>query len=394
MSRELKEYEGQLNAFLKNIFQKHGIACEEDNNVLIFRKERMTAYAKIFDMSTLPTKLLQLDVVLEIGPGKKIVESCVGIGMNMNSAIEDAWKNFIKNTFHVLLASFFITKDEELAIRLEWLINGRKYNVTMSQMTFRGDLPSTLSFKWYEEFESMVKEQELSPGTHWIRLFFAQSGNEMMSCEILLDNNVWKSVESKVKAFSFPKSNDYLSMRIFMVMQDGLEISRAIAILAWMGGKESDAIIKELEKTGMSATDAEKAQIFIPLAFGRVFLRSMTTAVFSDEAIITNESNEEININLNDELIYTEAYKLAEQVMGNEQIDKNHLKTILMQSSEFNAYNNALQEGAKPEFLNGSSFSPPIMYLPNYKEDATYCNEEESDNEAKKSPWKFWNKKK
>lgn len=393
MSTELKEYGGQLNAFLRNIFQKHGIACEEDNNVLIFRKERMTAYAKIFDMSTLPTKLLQLDVVLKIGPGKEIVESCVGIGMDVNAAIEDAWKNFLKNTFHVLLATFFITKDEKLAIRLEWLINGRKYNVTMGQMAFRGNLPSTLSFKWYEEFESMIKEQELPSGTHWIRLFYAQSANEMMSCEILLDNNVWKSVESKVRAFSFPKSKDYLSIRIFMVMQDRLEISRAVAVLAWMEGEESD-IIKELEKTGISAIDAQKAQFFIPLAFGRVFLRSMTTAGFSDEAIITNDSNEEININLNDELIYTEAYKLAEQVMANGQIDKNHLKTILMQSSEFDAYNNALQEGAKPEYMNGSSFSPPMIYLPNYKVETTSCNEDESKDETKKSPWKFWNKKK
>lgn len=393
MSIELNEYEGQLNTFLKNIFQQHGVECEEESNILIFPKERMTAYAKIFDMSTLPTKLLQLDVILKIGIGKEIVESCIGIGMDTNAAIEDAWKNFLKNTFHVLLATFFIPEDEELVNRLEWVVNGRKYNVTMGQMTFRGNLPKTFSLKWYEEFESMIKEQDLSPGTHWIRLFYAQSVNEMLSCEILLDNNVWKSVESKVRAFNFPKNNDYLSIRIFMVMQDGLEISRAVAILASIDDGESD-IIMELKKTGMSTIDAEKAQIFIPLAFGRVFLRSMTTASFSDEAIITNDNNEEINIALNDELIYTEAYKLAEEVMTNGQIDKNHLERILVQSSEFNAYNNALHEGRKPEDLNGSSFSSPRIYLPNYRAEIASDSEAESGEEVKKSPWRFWSKKK
>ncbi|MFV0417571.1 MAG: DUF6348 family protein [Dysgonomonas sp.] len=394
MSVELNEYEGQLNTFLKNIFQQHGVECKEESQVLLFPKERMIAYAKIFDMSTLPTKLLQLDVVLKIGPGKEIVESCVGIGMNINAAIEDAWKNFLKNTFHVLLATFFIPEDKELVNRLEWIVNGREYDVTMGQMAFRGNLPKSLSLKWYEEFESMIKEQELSVGTHWIRLFYAQSGNEMISCEILLDNNVWKSVENRVKTFNFPKSNDYLSLRIFMIMQDGLKISRIAGILAWMGNEESDVIIKELEKTGMSTIDAEKVQILMPLAFGRVFLRSMTTASFSDEAVITNDNNEEISIKLNNELIYTEAYKLAEEIMANGQIDKKHLETILLQSSEFNAYNNALHEGAEPEDLNKSSFSSPRIYLPSYVSGIITDNEIENEEEAKKSPWRFWNKKK
>jgi len=394
MATELKEYEGQLNSFLAEAFRKHGVGCEIENDLLIFKKERITACAKVFDMTSSSATVLQLDVNIEIGVGKGILESCVGMGMSMDAAMADAWKSFLNNSFHVLLTAFFIPEDSELISRYQWPVGGRTYEVIMSRTAFRGELPEPLPLKWYGEFENMIKKQELPEGNHWIRLFYAQSAREMMTCEILLDNEIWHSVESEARSFDFPRSNDFLSLRIFMVMKDGYDISQAAATIACMTDEDDKTIEEQLVESGMSIEDAEKAEVFIPLAFGRVFLRSMTTIEFPDEAVVTNDTGEEVNINLSNEAIYTTAYRLAEQIMVKGCMNKKHFETILLQSSELNAYNKALHDGVTPEDMEGSRFGSPMIFLPNYKireKEADVPTEEEK--EKKKTSWKkFWKK--
>lgn len=396
MSFELIKYKKQLNSFLADIFRQHGVDCEEKDGVVIFRKEHITANAKIFDMAATPntpTVLLQLDVVLKIGVGKEIVESCMGIGVDTDIAIKDAWKKFLSNAFQVLLSAFFVFQDNEQVNRHKWLISDRIYDVFISKMDVRGDLSSPFSMEWYNQLESLIKEQTLEPGIHWVRLFYVQSANETMTREVLLDNEVWKSIASEMKALKFPKSNDFLSIRIFMVLRDGLDINRASAILAEMNDEGSDVIIAELQKTGMTIEDAEKAEIFIPLAFGRFFLQEMSAITFSNEATIINDCNEEIKINLNDEFIYTEAYKLAQKVIMEGGISHDELKALLLLSSEFDAYNNALLQGLDLKNVEKENSSPLIIYLPNYRNrDEFDDHRHDSKNRTQKPSWMFWKK--
>lgn len=393
MSTELIEYKEQLNNFLTDTFRQYGVECEVKDGIVIFRREHITAYTKLFEISASTTILLQLDVILKIGVGKEIVESCVGIGIDADAAMKDAWKKFLSNAFHVLLSAFFALESGEQVDHHKWIISGRAYDVFISQMNIRGDVPNPFPMEWYNKLESLIKEQDLKSGIHWIRLFYAQSANETMTCEILLDNEEWKSFEVEAKSVMFPRSNDFLSIRFFMVLQDGLDINRASAILAEIGDEESEVIVGELQKSGMTIDNAEKAEIFIPLAFGRFFLKEMGATIFSNEATIINDRDEEIKISLTDEVIYTEAYRLARKTVLKGGMSQKELNTILSLSSEFNAYNDTLLHGLNHKnIIVEENSSPLIIYLPNYRKKEEFSHRHDGKRRAKKPSWMFWKK--
>jgi hypothetical protein len=396
---KLMQHESQLNSFLAEAFHKHNIECNIENDLIIFPRQHMTAWTCMLNRSS-STKaiILQLDIHLEIGLGKVIIESCAGMGTNECSAIKDAWKNFLTNSFHTLLSAFFTKEFDDQINNHQWAIDGRIYDVTMSNVTTRGKHPDPLPLRWLQQLEDIIQSQTLEEGTHWVRLYYAQSESELISGEILLDNDVWTSVEKTVFRFDFPTYKDFFSIRVFIVLKDNLDISHVAATMAWMAGEDDMAIERQMMENGLSLSDAEKANAFIPLAFGRVFLKGITTAEFSDEAIITDGTGNEKTISLNDEPIYTSSYLLAEKIMKEGCVNKEHFQNLFIQSAEFNAYNNALKDGAKAEDMNNARFDVPVIYMPHYqpsekKEKATEnIITEKTGKEKKKPSWKFWKK--
>jgi len=397
-TKQLTQYTEYLTGLLAESFSEHGIRCYVSGDLVVFPMQRMTAYARLFDRSSSPSNLvLQLDITLEIGLGRKIIESLVGLGMDEENAIKDAWKNFINSSLHVFLSAFFTSAFDDQVSKEEWIIDGRKHEVVMSNVAVRGNAPVPVPLDWLTQFEDMIKSSELSAGTHWIRLYYSQSQREMMVTEILLDNDIWSSKEAIIRKFKYPTDNEFFSLRVFLILTSGNDVSRAASVLAWREENNKNSILDELMTGGMSHMEAEKAEILIPLAFGRVFLKGITTASFSDEAVVHNELNDEFVIHLNDEPVFTEAFTLAEKIMEEGCVDKQHFQNIIVQSSEFNAYNQALLDGSSPEDMNKSSFGSPIIYLPHYKyEDKLQVVSTKTpvtDNAYKKKEWwKFWKK--
>ncbi|EGK00610.1 DUF6348 family protein [Dysgonomonas gadei] len=396
---KLIQHELQLNNFLAETFRRHNIECNIEKDLIIFPHQYMTAWAHIFNRSSSSMAvILQLDIHLEIGLGKTIIESCAGMGVDENTAIKDAWKNFLTNSFHTLLSAFFTKEFDHQVNNQQWVVDGRTYNVTISNVTTRGSHPDPLPLRWLEQLEETIKVQPLTEGTHWVRFYYAQSESELISGEILLDNEVWTGIEKFVRTFDFPTYKDFFSMRVFMVLKDHFDISRMAATMAWMVGEDDDAIEQQLMAEGLSLSDAEKANTFIPLAFGRVFLKGITTAKFSDEAIVTDETEKEATIKLSDEPIYTSAYQLAEKIIKEGCVNQEHFQNLFIQSAEFNAYNNALKDGAKAEDMNNARFGEPVIYMPHYqpaeKKEETTENiiPEKTGKEKKKPSWKFWKK--
>lgn len=384
------EEDSKLRILLADTFRNHGIECQYKDNILIFPNQQMAATVQMFDRTSGSATIVQLDVTLEIGLGKEIIESCAGFGTDLDSATAEAWNGFLRNSFHVLLSAFFTQDYDDQINRYEWTIDNHDYEAVMSQISIRGRQPEKFPLKWLDQFEDMIKQGSFSPGTHWVRLYYAQSGWEMVNCEILLDNTDWSSKYPLIQTFEYPTSENFFSVRVFMVLKDRFDVSKTASTIAWMNNEEDEVIDERLIKDGMSQVEAEKARLFIPIAFGRVFLKGLTTSKFSDEAVVVDELDHKTEINLNDEPIYTEAYKLGEQIMKNGCMNKEHFQLIFTQSAEFNAYNNALLEGAKPEDLDGGYFQPPVIFLPHYLPDA------ESDSPEFKKPkklWKFWKKK-
>lgn len=216
---EIETLENRSLDILVKTFRKHGIDCEMQDGIIIFEKQLMTACAKLFDRTTSDLKILQIDVKLDIGLGRSIVESCAGFGKDAEAAFADVWENFLRNSFHVLLGAFFSAEYDDQIHRDEWVIGGNHYDVTMSNVGIRGKMPENLTMKWHDQLEDMIKAKNLTEETHWIRLYYAQSGGEVYSREILLDNEIWKNAEPEVNQFEFPVTEGFLSVRVFMVLK-------------------------------------------------------------------------------------------------------------------------------------------------------------------------------
>lgn len=242
----LKTYESGLNEFLADTFRKHNIDCEIKEDIVVFPKQRITASTALVNRSSSSSAfILQLDVKFEIGQGRTIIESYAGLGMSMESAVSDTWKNFMKYSFHTLLAAFFSNEFEEQIEREQWLIGQQPYEVIISHSGIRGDVPKPFSTQWFDQLKTLIKSQQLSYDTHWIKLYYAQSENEPISLEILLDNEVWRTVEKEVQSFSFPHHKEFYSIRILIIIKKVADIDQVATTTSVMANENKEPIGKE-----------------------------------------------------------------------------------------------------------------------------------------------------
>ena len=45
---------------------------------------------------------------------------------------------------------------------------------------------------------------------------------QMMVCEVLLDNELWETVQRKMEKLNWAAKDEFYSMRIFLILQDKL----------------------------------------------------------------------------------------------------------------------------------------------------------------------------
>ena len=73
---------------------------------------------------------------------------------------------------------------------------------------------------WYSQLEQEIKQADIGPGTHWIRLFYSQFGNETQECEVLLDNRAWQPVQMRMRTAPWLVREEWYSARLFLILQD------------------------------------------------------------------------------------------------------------------------------------------------------------------------------
>ncbi|MBN9295710.1 MAG: hypothetical protein J0I41_01810 [Filimonas sp.] len=344
-----------------NLFKNHDVPCTLIDNELRFEAQHITAHARLFRRAEGPVLILQLDFCLEVGFGKTIMESCTGIGDDATTAIADAWKNFAMNSLHVMLAAFF-HKDQGKQVDMEiWTIEGHQYTAFLSPIITKGTMPASFSTQWLTDLDAIIKQQPLPPGIHWIRFYRGADATQVYGSEILLDNANWSAIESQVQKMDYPVADSFFSFRIFIILKPAFDVARAATIIACNASREILDIHKILQEDGFTEVDAAKAYAFIPLAFGRAFLEQNSKAKFSPIAILITEK--ETDIILMDEPIFAAAYTMAYDALTNSMPNREHFINLLSHSAEFNAYNNALNDGATKESLDTASFGAPLITL-------------------------------
>jgi hypothetical protein len=164
---------------------------------------------------------VQLEICFHTGTGRTFIESYPGVGATKEKAITDAVSEFAHDPFPTLV-EVFLPKNDFGRSRFRWQVGGEEKWVSKGPGSVRcsqiGDVAQ--SHEWFQLFQEKLKTRKLPKGTHWVRLEYSQSQNQMLTCKVLLDNEPWKEMETEMAAFPWRGSNQFYSVREFLVFED------------------------------------------------------------------------------------------------------------------------------------------------------------------------------
>lgn len=354
-----------FNELLVQSFVAHDVECHVENDAVIFPGRFIEAFVVVPE-STNP-KIMQIDVVFCMGLGQYLVESFAGVGNTPEDAGKDAWENFMRSSFHAILAGIFLPDShDDMVTRKTLTVGGRTYVATIGQLSIRGKAQSAAdghAHEWVEQFEKDIATHlSLSNGVHWLRIFHAQGGENVMN-EVLLDNETCESLKTHAETYSFPKSDSYSSVRLFLILKNEPDIARMAKIIAGLSDDEIQAVL--VSEYGLSREEAYKAYALIQHAFGRVLLNNSLSIHFTDVAVVHDANGEVVEeIDLEQDPYFTGALELGRRILESghkEDIDK--FVQIAMTSAEVSAVNNAFSEGAEADAFNDAQFGDLVINL-------------------------------
>jgi hypothetical protein len=354
-----------INEPLLALFQSHGVEAILQDEWITFPGKAFRANAAIVQETKHSSWIsVQLDVRLEIAPNRTILESFGGFGVTSEEAVNDSLRNFTANSFHVLLAAFFLPQDEQVTV-MEWMIGGRTARAVLGNVGVRGKMPVSGEevFAWHRLFQEKLLEQSLSPGTHWVRLYYAHSENKSLACEVLLDNTIWDEMQSPMAAFSWPVGKDFYSVRVFLVLQvqpgGPVRPQTAVAWLAeYLAPRASfteDEAYEALAEAGVPDHLADRAYKFTQIAWGRVLLDGLGVK-FSPEYLWFNAAGEVVESGL---LVDEPCFATAMQLVPKYKRAPG-FRHLAVTSADVHAVNGALNAGSKP---GGLVTSPAALFL-------------------------------
>jgi len=148
-------------------------------------------------------------------------------------------------------------------------------------------------------------------------------------------------------------------------------IHRAAPVIALHGDNEPVILTVWLIRAGLSRKQAHDAQRFIPLAFAREIMNG--TGILLPDTYVRVESSNQEERALNDEPFFAEATRLAPSIAS--ALGTDAFTAVAVQSSELQAFNQALHAGSQPEDL---IVGPPFVQC------------EVIEEKPERPWWKFW----
>ena len=203
---------------LAKMLYAQDLTCIEYKDWLLVDEQLPAMRADTFDYKEYENGVsIRLDITLLLQNKKAISESFLGIGKDKYSAIQNAFQNFVANSFHVFLAAFWqINNDEQIGIE-EWNINGDLWNVYIGNFGCKGDfnIPENL----FKTIEEQIQEENLEEDIYWLRIYYANINDKEIMIETLKNNEVWPEMEKKLRYVSWAPSDKFYSLRNFIILK-------------------------------------------------------------------------------------------------------------------------------------------------------------------------------
>ncbi len=209
------------NEFLRQSILNHNETCSAVGDWIVFGNGKYKMHGRLSDDDTNDRHVIRFDVEVDIGNERIIQESFVGIAEDINSAIGQAYSNFLAGSFHVLLAGLIGHKCEqvegesfEAGNRVRVILeNGVQIKSSIKLMDTKGVLG------WYDAFVDAIMKQKFDDRPHWVRVYVAQNENQIMVTECLLDNEEWQQGISVLSGYNWPFMASFYSVRMFVMIK-------------------------------------------------------------------------------------------------------------------------------------------------------------------------------
>ncbi len=335
-------------AALADLLAAHQVEHTLDGDWLLLARG---CRARAFHHEIGPT-VMQLDVRFEPWIGTPVLESCAGFGPTPAAQRADAWRTFAMGSLPVLLATLLYHDDAEVE-RTAWEIDGLVRAVTLGGLVVRGEPPER--DRWRAAVQELIVGSALPEGLHWIRAYVALHEDEVLDTEVLLDSQPWDHGQEALTGFRWPRVDGMASLRLFVVVQGGLDVSRAIADLALAGAREDDGVVGAMAARGVDPLDAAQVIALVPLAFGRLLLEPLGVEPASEGVLVSRATGGERAFAVASHPLVDEASFLA----GRGTLTEDQFLAVARRSTEVRAFEAFVEAGHEP-----SDFRPRPPRVP------------------------------
>src|SRR5581483_751112 len=346
------------NDELKRALEAHGMEARLEEGWLALPGSSAVLRGRHYAMAHHPGAVVaRLDVQVGLPDGRLLVESHGAPGKDVDQAGVQCLAKFLMGSLHPILGAFFGHREhQELD---EWSIRGAAFEAFLGPVVAQSvekEPPSPAMIAPVLK-ELTGTRQGVSRRPHWIRIFFARSGDET-TFEALWDNEPWPEMVEAMKKLEWPKLDSYYSMRQFLVLspvtpepatERGYRAyERAVTLLVEACAKDrglnDDAAFEKLVASGVEAAVAEDTIQFGPLGFTEVlFQRCKLAATYQ---MIDANNDVVAEKPLASEPSFVAAREVASALREQED-GKDRFMAVASRCSRFSAANQALAKGSK-----------------------------------------------
>jgi hypothetical protein len=204
------------NEELRQLFEGHSMEVVEKDGWLFPNYKLPAIRATWYPNNEHLSRLLQVEVFLE--KGQVMEESFAGLP-NKHGKLNDAFENFSRNSFHVMLSALWEKHDSEQVSKELWCIGSGNYHIYIGPFGQRGGkgLDALTPMNAFEQIEKAIKTSKLTNKYHWFRIFFCNTGKEEQIYEALKDNENWHEGLQAIKSVDWKEHNQYYSSRNFII---------------------------------------------------------------------------------------------------------------------------------------------------------------------------------
>lgn len=341
---------GQCSEILIELLKIHNIgAVNEDGIVTISEHPSFKLALEVHDLEI--PNVVQLDAIFLMGPGKVIREALLGFGETREAALMDAQQYFVDCVFHVWVAALLDTPNA-FSTEQTWTISGCDRTVTIGPVSWRGSEIGAKDHRWQKALGDVIQSAKIPEGLHWIDFYYAQNKEEVLACEVLLDNEPWPALDV-MREFNWMQSDEFYSVRLFMILKGGFDCADSLTLFA--SDKEEAGLIEDMAKT-VPLSIAERYVRLGSLAFGRHALNEQDIAYSNSAIAATDDAEKGTTFNLSDDWIYVDMQRLARTYPG--MMTRELFDSIALRSAEVNAIVQAIDAG---QSLANAKFDLPVI---------------------------------